>query len=235
MTRPDAGRPGAPLLSRQALETLRRAILDGAIRPGDRLVEERLSAELGISRVPIREAIKQLVTEGLAEPARGGRGVQVAALTAEFAEDLIEVRAVLEALTARLAARHRDAAAAAAIRDLIAHGEALAADGPAEELARLNGAFHDLVVLAGANRVLQDMMRPLRERTEMLFRRNAPVRARPDWQDHVAILRAILDGDEELAALLATRHVRRAASGRAIDAGPVPGGGLRATRGKGDG
>ncbi len=204
-------------LARQAADRLRRAILAGALAPGDRLVEERLSAEFGMSRVPIREAIKQLVAEGFAVPAEsapGGRGVQVAAVDAEFARDLIEVRAVLEGLNARLAARHRKPAVLGKIHHLLQRGQALAVEGSSAELAQLNAAFHDLLVDAGANRVLQELMRPLRERTELVFRRNSTQRAERDWQEHAMILSAVVDGDEELAALLATRHVHRAARAR---------------------
>ena len=86
---------------------------------------------------------------------------------------------------------------------------------------RLNAAFHDLLVDAGANRVLQELMRPLRERTELVFRRNGRHRAVQDWQEHAMILWAVAEGDEELAALLATRHVHNAARARLEDsAGP---------------
>ena len=210
-------------LGRQALGRLRRAILSGALKPGERLVEERLSADFGMSRVPIREAIKQLVAEGLAVPSEQGpgkRGAQVADLTPDFARDLIEVRAVLEGLNARLAARHRKPEALTGIRHLLEQGQAVAATGAAEELARLNASFHDLLVDAGANRVLQELMRPLRERTELVFRRNSPGRAVQDWQEHAMILWAVAEGDEELAALLATRHVHNAARARLRDEQP---------------
>jgi DNA-binding GntR family transcriptional regulator len=209
----DAAPPRLPL-SQQALQTLREAILAGRLAPGERLVEERLSAELGMSRVPIREAIKQLVVEGLAVPAAdapGGRGAQVATLSAEVAAELIEVRAVLEGLNARLAARNPAPAKGPRIEALLARGAALSAASPAEELAALNAEFHGLLAEAGANRVLQELMRPLRERTEMVFRRNTTERAAQDWQEHALILGAVAEGDEELAALLAARHVRRAA------------------------
>jgi DNA-binding GntR family transcriptional regulator len=204
-------------LSRQALDALREAILTGRLGPGDRLIEERLSADLGMSRVPIREAIKQLVAEGLAVPADkapGGRGAQVAALTPDFAAELIEVRAVLEGLNARLAARHRDAEIVARIRALLDRGKVLSQLGPPDELAALNAAFHELLADAGANRVLQELMRPLRERTELVFRRNSAERAALDWQEHAMILTAVAEGDEELAALLSARHVHRAARAR---------------------
>lgn len=196
----------------RTLGELRRRILTGQLASGERLVEERLSAELGVSRVPIREAIKRLVAEGLAEPATcGGRGVQVAAVSSEFAEDLIEVRAVLEGLNARLAARHRDPQKIARIRKVLEEGNATLARAAHADLVTLNAQFHDLLVDAGANRVLQDLMRPLRERTELVFRRNSPERAVQDWREHAQILEAVVEGEEELAGLLANRHVHRAA------------------------
>lgn len=214
LPRPDAD-PSARLpLSQQALHRLREDILSGRLAPGDRLVEERLSAELGMSRVPIREAIKQLVVEGLAVPAEtapGGRGVQVASLSPALAAELIEVRAVLEGLNARLAARNRAPSKVPRIEALLARGATLSAETAPTELAALNAEFHALLAEAGANRVLQELMRPLRERTELVFRRNSTERAALDWQEHALILQAVAEGDEELAALLAARHVRRAA------------------------
>jgi len=198
-------------LSRRALARLRDAILTGRLPPGERLVEEKLSAEFGMSRVPIREAIQQLMAEGLAVPVAGARGAEVAALTEDFARDLIEVRAVLEGLTARLATRHCDDAARGRIMALLERGATLAALGDEAGLATMNAAFHDMLAAAGANQALREVMRPLRERTELVFRRNSPERASRDWQEHAMILQAVAEGDEELAALLAARHVRRAA------------------------
>ncbi|MDO9711870.1 GntR family transcriptional regulator [Paracraurococcus lichenis] len=215
MPRPAEAEPPPRLpLSQQALQRLREDILAGRLAPGERLVEERLSVELGMSRVPIREAIKQLVVEGLAVPAEnapGGRGVQVAALSQDLAAELIEVRAVLEGLNARLAARNPAPFKVPRIEALLAHGAALSSGAAPEDLAALNADYHALLAEAGANRVLQELMRPLRERTELVFRRNSPERAGPDWQEHALILQAVAEGDEELAALLAARHVRRAA------------------------
>src|SRR3954464_13665882 len=172
LPRPDAERAAPrPPLSRQALQTLREAILAGRLAPGERLVEERLSAELGMSRVPIREAIKQLVVEGLAVPAAdapGGRGSQLPTLSADVAGGLIEVRGVREGLSARLAARNAAPGKVPRIEALLARGAALSAASPAEEVAALNAEFHVLLAEAGANCVLQELMRPLRERTEMV-------------------------------------------------------------------
>jgi DNA-binding GntR family transcriptional regulator len=96
------GRGHASLAQRVA-DALRDAILARRYRPGERLVEDRLSEELGVSRIPIREALRALAAEGLVrvEPRRGA---SVAEVSPQLAGDLVEVRATLEGLNARLAA-----------------------------------------------------------------------------------------------------------------------------------
>ena len=199
--------------SERTTEALRNAILDGTLAPGERLIEERLSDQYGVSRVPIREAIQRLIAEGLAVPLEG-RGAAVAVTTPALAEELVEVRAVLEGLNARLAARRRGPAVVERLVEALAAGNAAAATGSTAELARLNGSYHALLAAAGENAVLADVMRPLRERTNLVFRRNSAERAVEDWREHAAVLAAVIDGDEELAALLAARHVHRAARAR---------------------
>ena len=200
-------------LGRSVAEAIRRAILTGRYKAGERLVEDRLSEEFKVSRVPVREALKTLAAEGLVDllPRRGAR---VAAWSHDVAMELVEVRATLEGLNARLAARRHDPAVISRLRAVLERGISAAARGSAVELARLNAEYHELLYVAGNNRVLQDTVRSLRERTEMVFLRNSTERAPEDWREHAAILSAIVSGDEELAALLATRHVHNAARAR---------------------
>jgi DNA-binding GntR family transcriptional regulator len=200
-------------LGRQVAAALRRAILTGRYKPGERLVEDRLSLEFKVSRVPVREAIKTLAAEGLVVP-MPKRGARVAELSREFGLELVEVRATLEGLNARLAARRHDPSVIAKLRDVLDRGTAAARHGALDDLVHLNAEYHELLAAAGKNRVLQGIMRPLRERTDLVFRRNTAERAAEDWREHASILSAIVAGDEELAMLLATRHVHRAARDR---------------------
>jgi DNA-binding GntR family transcriptional regulator len=202
-------------LRQNVAEKLRRAILNGVLKPGERLIEDRLSEEYGVSRVPVREAIQILMGEGLVVPTPS-RGAAVAELTDEFAEELVEVRALLEGMNAKLAARHRDPAIVERLHHVLARGNAAASQGTPAELAQLNGEFHELLAVAGSNRVLRDVMRSLRERTNLVFQRNTAARAPEDWREHAAILSAVIEGDEELAMLLATRHVHNAARARLV-------------------
>jgi DNA-binding GntR family transcriptional regulator len=197
-------------LGKAVAEKLRRLILSGQHKPGDRLVEDKLSTELGVSRVPIREALRMLAAEGLVDiPPR--RGASVALLSPEIARDLVEVRATLEGLNARLAARHHEPAIIAELQQVLTEGNAAAQSRNVDDLVRLNGAFHDKLAEAGRNSILWDIMRTLRERTSLVFAANTTRRSQEDWDEHSRILAAVIDGDEELAALLATRHVHQAA------------------------
>lgn len=197
-------------LGKSVAEQLRRLILTGQHKPGERLVEDKLSAELGVSRVPIREALRTLAAEGLVDlPPR--RGASVAQLSPAIAHDLVEVRATLEGLNARLAARHHEPAIVTELHQVLTEGNAAAQSGNVDDLVRLNGAFHDKLAQAGRNSILWDIMRTLRERTSLVFAANTNRRSREDWEEHSRILAAVIDGDEELAALLATRHVHQAA------------------------
>jgi DNA-binding GntR family transcriptional regulator len=198
-------------LSKFVRERIRGRILDGRLKPGARLVEDRLSAELGVSRVPVREALRSLAAEGLVrlEPHRGATVVEV---TPETVAELVEVRALLEGQNARLAARRHDPEIVALLRETLAHGNAAAESGTTEELARLNAEFHERLGEASRNSVLLDVMRGLRERTGMAFAINSRARAREDWKEHAGILEAVIAGDEELASLLAIRHVQNAAT-----------------------
>ena len=209
LPRTSLGRDHASL-SEQVARELRRAILTRRRKPGDRLVEDRLSEEMGVSRVPIREALRVLAAEGLVE-VTPRRGASVANVSPEVARDLVEVRATLEGLNARLAARHNKGAVIAELGRVLEEGNAAARSRDLDDLVRLNGEFHDKLAEAGRNSILWDIMRSLRERTSLVFAANTAGRAEQDWEEHSRILAAVIDGDEDLASVLATRHVHRAA------------------------
>src|SRR5476651_96368 len=178
-------------LTKVVSDRIRSRILDGTLKPGERLVEDRLSVELGVSRVPVREALLGLSREGLVrlEPRRGA---SVAEVTPKIVDELVEVRALLEGLNARLAARRHDPEIVALLRDTLKRGNAAAKDATQEELSRLNAEFHERLTEASRNSVLADTMRSLRERTSLAFTLNSRQRARDDWQEHAGILAAVI-------------------------------------------
>jgi DNA-binding GntR family transcriptional regulator len=193
----------------RVIEELRQAILSRRLKPGERLVEGRLADELGVSRNPVREAIRVLESEGLVE-VTARRGASVVTMTDEEARETIEVRALLEGQNARLAARRREESIIKRIAAVLKQGNEAVAARRYNLLSDLNQQFHHELAEAGRNRVLADLLRRLRERTAMLFAPTDPVRQARTWDEHAAILRAIIAGDERAAATLAAEHVMRA-------------------------
>jgi DNA-binding GntR family transcriptional regulator len=193
----------------QVVRELRQAILSGQLKPGERLVEGRLADELGVSRNPVREAIRVLASEGLIE-VTARRGAAVATMTEQEARETIELRALLEGQNARLAARRQDKEIIKRIEAALNKGSAAVAARRFEQLFDLNQLFHRELAAAGQNTVLGDLLQKLRERTAMLFSPMDPGRQARSWEEHAAILRAIIKGDERAAATLAAEHVMRA-------------------------
>jgi DNA-binding GntR family transcriptional regulator len=197
-------------LTQLVASKLRERILSGAVAGGDRLVEGKLSEELGVSRVPVREALRQLAAEGLVsiEPRRGA---SVISYNEEQVRELVEVRATLEALNAKLAAKRHDELTIADLKSILDEGVRVAGSADSLTLMRLNERFHEALANVAANSVLRDIMRSLRERTALLFAPMNKGRSQQNWQEHAAILRAVINGDAEMASFLAARHVYSAA------------------------
>lgn len=210
---------GAPLenigaahspLTKLVVDSIRDRILGGSYPPGERLVEAQLSIELGVSRMPVREALRVLAAEGIVsiEPRRGAT---VATYSAEQVRELVEVRATLEALNAKLAAKRHDPDHIRMLEQILATGSK---NSEKTELAKLNqdnNNFHEALAEGAANSILREMVRSLRERTAVIFAPHTRQRAKQNWEEHAAILRAVVAGDAELASLLAARHVYSAA------------------------
>ena len=220
-TAPPLGELHAPLRD-LVVERLRAGILSGRYKAGERLVEDRLAEDFKVSRNPVREALRALAAEGLVL-VTPRRGATVAGFSAAETREMIEVRATLEGMNARLAARRRDPAMMAALEACLEEGAAQAGSGDPAVLLRLNSRFHDLLAAAGHNRILADLMRLLRERTNLVFAPRNAIGAGETWSEHRTILEAVLNGDEELAALLATRHVLQAGE-RYLDAAALDSG-----------
>jgi DNA-binding GntR family transcriptional regulator len=131
-------------------------------------------------------------------------------MSRQEALETIELRALLEGQNARLAARRLDAQVQKRITLVLDKGARAVAAGHFDQLAALNQQFHKELTLAGANSVLAELLTRLRDRTEMLFAPTEPGRQSQAWDEHAAILRAIVAGDEHAAATLAAHHVTRA-------------------------
>lgn len=189
-------------------DALREAILSGQFKPGDRLPEPQLAEMFGVSRNPIREALKVLSNEGLVEisPRKGAR---VPLMSSDELNEIIELRAELEGISARNAARHLRDESRRALQALLDEGHGAARRGDIAELQIVNDRFHAQLGEAAHNRYLAEFMRSLRDRTYWLFSTQAATRAVDSWGEHSRILEAVVKGDADLAAHLAMTHVRK--------------------------
>lgn len=193
----------------QVTAEIRRLIISGELAQGERLVEDRLAARLGVSRNPVRESIRVLAAEGfvLVIPRIGAT---VARLSPAEAEELFDVRMAIEGLAARLAARKRTPETAARLRLVLDSARAAVEGGRLERVADLNTAFHLAVGEVAGNSYLNLMMAPMLLRAQWVFRQTAAVRGPHSWSEHLSLCEAIAAGDEDEAQARAVAHVAAA-------------------------
>lgn len=190
---------------------IRTRIFDGTFPPGTRLVEDELASRFDISRMPVREALTVLEAEGFVE-ITPRRGASVTVISPEEALELFEVRAMLEGLAARLAARSADTDAVEALAAIIDQGaKAISSDGK-NRIPQLHQQFHVTLAAAGDNKYLIDLVSPLPAKIEWVYNSILRTRADVSWPEHVEILDAVRSGDEDRAEQVTRRHVQHAAN-----------------------
>jgi DNA-binding GntR family transcriptional regulator len=187
----------------KVVDELRRRIIDGAYEPGDRLTEERLADDFGVSRNPVREAIRVLEAEGflIAQPRRGA---VVASMSVQDVEDLFDVRVSLEALAAALAAERAGPSGAGILDKLLAKARTTRRMA---DLAALNTQFHAAICALSGNALLAGLMESLHGRLQWVYRQSAETRAAYSWAEHEEMAAAIRAGDAEAARHAARTHV----------------------------
>ncbi|MEZ5843517.1 MAG: GntR family transcriptional regulator [Hyphomicrobiaceae bacterium] len=190
-------------------QRLYERILDGTLPPGTRLKEIELAKRFGLSRTPIREALRKLETQGLATHARN-RGMVVAALEPQAVAELYAMREALEGTAAALAARQASDVEIDVLGELVEADRAHAAD-PAY-MARSNRAFHAAIHAAARNRYLTKAIQALHEAMALLGPTTlaSAARARQSLDEHAVIVAAIRARDSNGADDAARAHVRAA-------------------------
>jgi DNA-binding GntR family transcriptional regulator len=203
---------GVVLASHQPLRDvvageIRRLILDGRLAPGERLIEDRLAEQLGVSRNPIRESIRILESEGFLEVA-ARRGASVATFSPKQADDFFGVRLALEPFGARAAAAALDRAEGLAkMRWILAKVESEAEELGPDALANLHSDLHSIVFEMSGNTYLIAMALPMVKRGQWLLRQYAPLESPAAWSEHHGLIAAIEDGDQDFAEAQARNHV----------------------------
>ncbi|MCY0953411.1 GntR family transcriptional regulator [Streptomyces sp. H27-S2] len=190
---------------------IRDDIVSGVFEPGSRLTEEVLARRYGVSRVPVREALRTLESEGFVTTRRHA-GACVAEPTEQEAADLLELRMLLEPLAAARAARRRTEAHLKVLRGLVRLGQERARRGQGEDLRSLGGWFHETLAQASGSPGLIALLTQMRHKVAWMYVVEAPVRPAESWAEHGAIVDAVARGDAERARALTAMHADRASA-----------------------
>jgi DNA-binding GntR family transcriptional regulator len=203
----------------QVLVELRRRIVDAQYLPGERLTEERLAADFGVSRNPVREALRVVEAEGFVE-VQPRRGAVVATPDEATMRDMFAVRAMLEPMAARLAAERATDSELASLRTLLDRARDATEEGDMVRVAEMNYALHMRVFELSNNRWLLQFSVAMYRHVHWVFRLGAEARAAHSWQEHVLLVEALEAHDADAAEFAAAEHVQAAAAA-AIDEGGV--------------
>lgn len=190
--------------SERVTRQLRDEILDGARKPGSKLVERDLAAELGVSRVPVRDALRTLVAEGLVTP-RPRTWAVVREFTASDISDLSEVRTAFEPLTFRLAAERRTRDGLNRLRGALDEELEAARAGDAVRARRAAADFHEIVTSLAANDLLSELERTLRSRMRWLLSQHEDLITVA--VQHEGLYCAIADRDVARVGKLVSEHL----------------------------
>ncbi|WP_327634972.1 GntR family transcriptional regulator [Kribbella sp. NBC_00482] len=197
-------------LREQVLAELRRRIVDGEYHEGERLTETRLADDFGVSRNPVREALRVVEAEGFVH-ILPRRGAVVATLDETAVRDLFAVRQQLETLAAGLAAERATPQGIATLRRLVEEANAAAKAEDFDQVAELNSEFHRAVIEVSGNRWLHSISAAMYHHVHWVFRVGAAQRAPHSTEEHMRLVEAIEAGDAAAASTAARLHVEAAA------------------------
>lgn len=200
-----------PGLSRreQVADILRDAITQGRLRPGDRLIETDLAAELGTSRAPVREALRQLAEQGLVAsyPYRGSEVLGVS--QDEVEQVLVPIRLTLERFAYSQARGRLSAADFDQLQALVDEMVAAARDGSADRLVEADIGFHELIIMRSEQPHCLQIWRTIEPRVRAYFRRDAPAHDDPAAvpAQHQELLDVLRTGSEAAVLDATDRHI----------------------------
>ncbi|NLW07608.1 MAG: GntR family transcriptional regulator [Clostridia bacterium] len=201
---------GSRTVRQVVYEKLYEAIVTGRLMPGQRLYEQELAIEMGVSRTPVREALRELERAKLVKSI-AHRGVIVNYLTLEEAIEVYEVRSQLEALVFRKAAHNATEAELDEIEKSITDLELTIDKGTPVEILKVADDFHRLVAAASKHKIAIEMLNSLSSYISLLRAELVPLRNRPEDTliEHRAIFAALKARDADAAARAAVEHIEK--------------------------
>ena len=194
----------------QVFEELERDILSGVYERDEILTEIKLSEQLGVSRTPIREAMRRLEAEHIIEST--SKGARVIGINREDIADICEIRLRLEGLAARWAAERAGAEGIQALLEIVDLQEFYTQKGDPESIKNADSRFHQTIYALCGSTCMRDTLEPL-HRKLLKYRRvsvSRQSRAQKSLEEHRAIYQAIADHDGEKAERLTVLHVENA-------------------------
>lgn len=195
----------------KVFDQLKNGILNGKYKHGDLLNEVKMAEEMGVSRTPVREALRQLELEGLAAYTPN-KGVVVRGLSREDIKDIYQIRLMIEGMTARCAAENITEEELAELKEYIELEEFYTGRDDVKQLSRLDSCFHETIYKACGSRLLTKTLKAFHHYVKSVrdISLSCPERAKETYSEHKAIYEAIRDRDRELAEILMEQHVRNA-------------------------
>ena len=192
----------------QVFDKIRSDILNGKHKRGEELVESSIGKELGISRTPVREAIRQLELEGLVQLVPN-KGAFVTGISEKDVRDIYLIRARLEGLAARMAAKNITPELLDAMEETVVLSEYHAKKEHYEQVCEMDSKFHKLLYKASGSRILEHTLTDFHQYVQRVRMASIMKKRRMEKSndEHDAILTAIREHDEEKAELVATRHI----------------------------
>ena len=189
-------------------QTLRKAILTGELKPGERLMEIHLAEKIGVSRTPIREAIRKLELEGLVTNVPR-KGAQVAEISQKGLRDVLEVRRALDSFCAELACERITEDEKKALKEACLKFEEAVKTKDATVIAKADVSFHDIIIGATGNERIVALINNLAEqmyryRFEYIKDENNHPKL---IAEHRMLVDAIIGGDGEKARAIAGEHI----------------------------
>ena len=188
---------------------LRSMILDGELKPGQRLVEGHLAERLGVSRNPVREAMRSLEATGLIEVVPR-RGAHVCAVDKCEVHHIQQIRILVEGYAVEQAAMRQDPESIERIRKFMEEGRQATERGDPVTAALCHREFHIAVEKAAGIPFLQQVLDPLRQQTELVFSVVTDSRGDITWEEHEDIYDAIASGDALQATEMSRKHILNA-------------------------
>ncbi len=197
-------------LATQVFEKLEEDIITGVYPRGEILTELKLVEQLGVSRTPIREALRRLEQERLIT--ESGKGSVVLGITMEDLVDIMDIRQRTEGLAAYYATKNLTASGREELRQISELQDFYFEKQDVENLRKMDDKFHDAIYQLSDRPVLRDTLIPLHRKSQRYRKISIEDKNRlgHSIQEHKAIYNAIISGDAELAAELITAHIERA-------------------------